>query len=427
MKRRILFLIVVSVLTVAFFSCNSDKGETQVLVIGTIHGDHQNNPNYSYRDIINILDKYNPDAICVEIPASYFRKRSYLTEMMLASIYGFENGKEVYPIDWWTETDARGELAKYKTTEDYRIKTNIADSLTESNAIMQNFIRKYGDIDNVWRENKMGYEFFNGEEYNDYICQMYTIAINVYGDGCVNLYSEQRNAKMMEMIDEAIEKNKGKRIIVLTGAEHKYYFDAAFSKRNDVELVQLKELLPLENAVLSKNISEYIDTNMARGYYDVSDSLSIDIMYSGALISLIHGIGMDEDPNIVPVENIEKAQPIIAEWEGCNQQSMTLLFEKIWIKFLEKDYRGAIELAESIPTGKLDEITQEHPDQRFIKPFYWRNIGLCYDMVGERDKAINAYRQGEKVGEALGLSERYVNSIFEDLVKEPYNREKSIR
>lgn len=417
MIKKILSLTIVSILTFGFFSCNSEKEKTQVLVIGTIHGSHANNPNYSYQDLINILGTYNPDAICVEIPPSYFRKRSYLKEMMIASMYGIENKKEVYPIDWWSETDSRAELAEYKMTEDYKTKEEITDSLVESNMIMQNFIQKYGEMDNIWRENKMGYEFFNGKEYNDYIREMYTIVIDVYGDGCVNLYSEQRNAKMMDMINEAIMKNKGKRIIVFAGAEHKYYFDIALSKLNNVKLVEINDILPLKNTALSKDISKYIDENLARGYYDVSDSLSIDMMYSGALISLIHGLGMDDDPTIIPVENIGKTKPIIAEWEAYNPQSITLLFEKIWIEFLEKDYQKAIEISESVSADKLNELTQE---QWFVKSYYWRNVGFCYDMIGEREKAINAYQQGVKNCKDLNLDESQIKYIYKNFEKEPY-------
>lgn len=38
---------------------------------------------------------------------------------------------------------------------------------------------------------------------------MYGGLITVFGDGCMNLYSEQRNEKMMEMINTAIDSNQG--------------------------------------------------------------------------------------------------------------------------------------------------------------------------------------------------------------------------
>ncbi len=84
-KKRFLFSLTL-LFAIVLFSCSLKNNRTQVLVIGTIHESHKSNPNYTHQDIVNILGTYNPDVICVEIPPSYFRKRSYLKEMMIASI-----------------------------------------------------------------------------------------------------------------------------------------------------------------------------------------------------------------------------------------------------------------------------------------------------------------------------------------------------
>jgi hypothetical protein len=400
------------------------KTKTEVLVIGTIHGSHSNNPNYSYQDLVNILGTYNPDAVCVEIPPSYFRKQSYLKEMMIASIYGFDNNKKVYPIDWWeTLSDARSERNEYIKTHDYKIKSQQADSLVKSNSIMQIFIEKYGTMDSIWKNNKMGYQFFNGKDYNDYIREMYAISINVYGDGCMNLYSEIRNAKMMELINNAISENKGKRIIILTGAEHKYYFDIALSKQKGVKLINFNKLLPLKTIIPTQNTAEFIENDLAKGYYDVSDASSVDIMYRNALVPLIHGMGMDDDPNIIPAENIKKAISVVAEWESQSSKSAVLQFEKSWIKFLEKDYLGAIKISENI-ANRLDELPKEK--HWFFVTSYWRNLGFCYDMTNQRERAINAYKECKKACETLGLNTNFAEKyIYKNFENEPYAREKN--
>lgn len=102
----------------------------------------------------------------------------------------------------------------------------------------------------------------------------------------MNLYSELRNAKMMELINTAIAENKGKRIMILTGAEHKYYFDIALSKQEEVQLVSFEKLLPLKTIVPTPNIVEFIENDLAKGYYDVSDTSSIDVLYQNALVPL---------------------------------------------------------------------------------------------------------------------------------------------
>ena len=245
---------------------------------------------------------------------------------------------------------------------------------------------------------------------------------NVYGDGRMNLHSEKRNSEMMALIDSVITKNQGKKIIVLIGAEHKYYFDIELSERSEVALVNLQDILPLKETPFTNNISEFVDKSLAKGYYDISDELGIDLMYRGALVPLIHGLYMDDNPNIIPFENITEAASVVAEWEELSPTSVVLHFEKAWIKFLEKDYTKAIEISESV-LDRLDEITEDDPSQWFILSFFWRNLGFCYDMIDEREKAINAYQQCKNVCAELKLSDSYVERILKDFENKPYNRE----
>lgn len=88
MNRQNLFRSAFLVVLMAVLSAPLARSQTKtrVLVVGTIHDGHNTNPNYSYRHLADILGTFRPDAICVEIPPSYFRKRSYLIEMMYASI-----------------------------------------------------------------------------------------------------------------------------------------------------------------------------------------------------------------------------------------------------------------------------------------------------------------------------------------------------
>lgn len=391
--------------------------KTRVLVVGTIHDGHNTNPNYSYRHLADILGTFRPDAICVEIPPSYFRKRSYLIEMMYASIYGFDNGLKVYPIDWWSPGDARAERREYEKTDDYRKKEMKVDSLVEANEIMQQFRNKYGSMDSIWRQNTQDYRFFNGKDYNDYIREMYTILVDVFGDGCMNLYSEKRNAMMMDYINRAVDGHRGQRVIVFAGAEHKYYFDLALSEKADVALVTLDDILPLQPVQPTENMISLIEDGLAKGYYDTDDVYSVDVLYANALTPVLHGSGMDQDPSIVPAENIERAKPILAEWASQKPSSVRLAFDRCWLKFLEKDFQGAISLAESV-ADRLDDVPSE--SAWFVKSFFWRNLGFCYDLTGQRAKAVEAYRKCKSVCEELKMNPDYAKSIYADFENEPY-------
>ena len=388
--------------------------KSELLVLGTIHQMHATNPNYSYQDVLNIVHTYNPDIICVEIPEFYFRKQAYLKEMMLASIYGFDNDKKVYPIDWFQLSgDARTERIEYMKTDSYILNEALEKKRRETSQIIKDFEKKYS---NYIAENK-SYSFFNGREYNDYIRESYNIMISVYGDSPMNLYSEKRNSQMVSLIDEVIKENNEKKIIVLTGAEHKYYFDDFFSGQEDVNLIQLEDILPLKKAKKTKDLSAFMERDIAKGYYEATDNLTIDTMYANAIIPLVHGPNMDEDPTIIPKENIKKALSILKEWKKENSHSVYLQFETAWIYFLKNDYKFAIKISNNI-VDHLDEVPSGR--QVFLSILYWRNLGFCYDIVGKREDAINAYKECRKLCTQFNIGEDKAKKIYKNYESEAF-------
>lgn len=417
MRRRILVIQFCLVSIVMFellfgskvFAQNMKADSTQILIVGTIHDNHATCESYSYYDIVRILATYEPDAICVEIPPSLFRKEKYLKEMVLATIYGTANAINVYPIDWWGDGNDRAERNRYMETEDYEIKKREYSDLLNSSTIMQDFQSKYGSLEVIWSSNEKGFEFFNGDEYNDYVRQMYAINIQVFGDGPMNLHYITRNKNMLSLIDDVITENIGGKIIVLTGAEHKHFFDDELSKRSDLKLVRFDEILPLKSYAPDQVIADYIERNLARGYYDGSGRADdIDVRYHDALVPLVHGPDMDRYPSVIPAKNVDKAEGFIAEWRKENPRSAALGFEVGWIYFLKGDYKGAIQVLRNI-SNRLDEVPESM--QWFVKPFYYRNLGLCYDMLGKRKMAIRYYNAGVETGKQLGLSDNIIMHI----------------
>lgn len=385
----------------------------EVLVVGTIHGMHAENPNYTYHDIVRILATYKPDAICVEIPPSYFRKKSYLKEMTLACIYGGEHNIKSYPIDYWgVNYDVRAARREYMQTEDYKNKKRVEDSSLQNSSVIQSFEKKYGSIDTVWRSKAAGYEFFNGKDYNDYTREAYRIEIAVYGDGVMNLHSEARNAKMLSLIDSAITVSQAKRVIVFTGAEHKYYFDDALAKRNSVRLVALNDILPLQDVSPSRNETDYLEHWLARDYY-----LDTNEMYANAFVPLLHGPEMDLKPELISAKDIELSERLMQEWASLQTRSARYDFERLWLDFLQARYADGVEVGKRL---------QPHIDEFgtwFFPVLYWRNLGFCYDMLGMRNEAVQSYTQGEETAKTLGCGEETVRAIFKDYTKNPYKRQ----
>jgi len=406
-------VLVIVFWTFAFSATGQKVLPVDVLVVGTIHGMHETNPHYSYHDIVRILATYKPDAVCVEIPPSYFRKKGYLKEMTLACIYGAEHGIASYPIDYWgTNYNVRAARKEYMQTEDYKNKKLVADSLMQHSAIIQQFEKKYGIIDSLWQSNTVGYEFFNGRDYNDYTREAYRIEIEVYGDGVMNLHSEARNAKMLSLIDSAITVGHAKRVIVFTGAEHKYYFDDAFAKRDSVHLVEFNEILPLQDVMPSRNETDYLEHSLAHNYYH-----DANVMYTNALVPLLHGPDMDMNPQAIPTQNLEKAEQLLQEWAHLDVRSASYDFERLWLNLLQRHYKEAIEVGEQLRT-RINEL-----EGWFYAIMFWRNLGFCYDMVGKRDEAVQCYTQGETVARELGGSDELIQAIFKDYKHEPFRHD----
>lgn len=385
----------------------------EVLVIGTIHGMHAENPHYTYHDIVRILATYKPDAICVEIPPFYFKKKSYLKEMTLACVYGGEHNINCYPIDYWdVNYDVRAARREYMKTEDYRSKKRVADSLVQNSSIIQSFEKKYGSMDSVWRNNVLGYEFFNGKDYNDYTREAYRIEVSVYGDGVMNLHSEARNAKMLSLIDSAMNVSQAKRIIVFTGAEHKYYFDDAFAKRNSVRLVTLNDILPLQNLEPSRNETDYLEHWLARNYYNDENE-----MYANAITPLLHGPDMDLRPELITTKDIEQAEHLMQEWASLQTRTARYDFERLWLDFLHARYTEAVEVGKRLQP-RINEL-----EAWFFPVLYWRNLGFCYDMLGMRNEALQCYTKGTETAKTLKCSEEIVHDIFKDYTQKPYKRQ----
>ncbi|GEM_PF-387501 len=81
------------------------KNKTEIMILGTLHGLHRNNPAYSFDDIFRIIDEYKPDAAAVEIrPEDISQDRDYLSKYypyeMIETKVRYSGKFPVYGFDW---------------------------------------------------------------------------------------------------------------------------------------------------------------------------------------------------------------------------------------------------------------------------------------------------------------------------------------
>ena len=392
----------------------SRAGTTQVLVIGTIHQQHESNPNYSYHDLVRILSTYDPDLVCVEIRPQDFRRRPYLREMMLATVWGLAHGRDVCAMDSWSEADSTRQVrARLQKEREYIQKAQTLDSLEASSVPMSSFQAKYGDFWNA----DMGYRFFNGSEYNAYIAEAYRLSMGVYGDSPMNLHYRTRNSRMMELILKAMHEFAPRKLVVLTGVEHKHFFDRELENHHDVALVQLEEILPLEEQGFHAAIHGFLDEDDDLPYYADGYPEDLEAYYANKLTRLLHGPNMDWRPEIIPSENVRMAGRVIGRWGDAMSESPRLLFEAGWHACLTGDYEAGIghlsTLTHSVDRGDVDDL--------FVRVYAYRNLGLCYDMAGRREDAIRSYARVAELVRGTTM-EKNKERMLRDYLRVPYRR-----
>ncbi len=250
------FIITFFILSLFSFNCknnNSADNKTSVLVLGAIHSEHKRNPNYSFDCLFNIIDRFKPDVVGIEIrsedmnePDNYLKK-SYPPDMIQIKkryfgkkiVVGFDwlgenlEGKLI-PENYWTYMPTKileREFDKDSSISTINIKKeiNIYDSLKmvifkNGNAIELN--TKYDSINYVF------YDRFKALTYNTKY------------EKISNFYTSRDNHIDENMI-KIIKKYNNKRIIFVTGVDHKVYAIAAIKKEfnNKIEIIDLKNII----------------------------------------------------------------------------------------------------------------------------------------------------------------------------------------
>jgi tetratricopeptide (TPR) repeat protein len=242
--------------------------------------------------------------------------------------------------------------------------------------------------------------------------------MEVYGDSPFNLFYRTRNDSMMALIDSALAQNPGSRMIVLTGAEHKHYFESALRRRADVSVVDLSEILPLPSVAIDPQIGEFLNEYDDRPYYEKGYPKDLNKYYHRKLIPLVHAPSMDAKPETIPPKSVSIAERFLEQWKSIRPDWMTsdsIQFETAWARFLSGRYEDAI--------ASLDPLARKIELGDTLNPFIHssvhRTLGLCYDCLGEREKAIAAYDEAERrIRQTMYAS--YSNELLRDFRQNPY-------
>lgn len=222
---------------------------SKVLLLGTIHGLHKNNNLYSYEDIFNIIDDFNPDVLGVEIrPEDVEQEREYLTKYypyeMIEAKYRYYHRCQIIGFDWFEER-LEGKLIPELYFEEVNQQIQLEQALQEDYSMA-----KEKEIISIIEDQeaklvmKSNASEINSEKLDILMQLKQDITDLLLKETRYRLIPEAyaaRNQQINTNIINLINNCRGKRILILMGAAHRWHTLQAINN-NFTEGV---ELLPI--------------------------------------------------------------------------------------------------------------------------------------------------------------------------------------
>lgn len=241
----------------ALFACAAPAAEEKpalgtniVTVVGAIHGQHRRSDIYSLEVLKTAIVKFNPDFILVELPPERFAKASANYEEfgevresraddfpeLIDVVFPLrqELGFEIVPVAAWTQKiadDRRAALTQLK-----KDPARAKDWATHQAAIASYNRAVSGRSGDPL--------FIHSEAYDGAVKARQDVYEKMFGDDLGSGGWQNINAAHYQKIAVALDDVKGqeKRILILYGAWHKYWFLEQLETRDDIQLRGAAEL-----------------------------------------------------------------------------------------------------------------------------------------------------------------------------------------
>jgi hypothetical protein len=231
MKRAQLSIFINLLLLLALGSCVAVQNRTQqyaeVLVVGSIHGMHRDHPTYSYVALYDAVRAFKPDAVGVEIRAEdltrdgAYLKANYPQEMIALAA---EYWPRVFGFDWLgPELEGRPVPANYWRDESWlkKLEKERSDDGTYQSAEISRLQKEQLEIARGATPASM-----NDGRYDAVTLRYYeALEALLRGSRYQRLadFYQARNEAIGRNIEKFVRRNRGRRIAIVTGADHRVY------------------------------------------------------------------------------------------------------------------------------------------------------------------------------------------------------------
>ena len=219
---------------------------SEVVVLGAIHGRHRTSQSWGIDQFRQVVRRIHPDAVLCEIPPDRWpaawrlyrdkgvveddriRRFPEYTDMLLPM--AAEMGFEIVPCAAWTRemADERRERLRVFET-DPRYAEQYAAYEKEDEEIEARYPDSLDDVDDPWVLHSKEYDRRTKEALGPYDRYLNDF---IGAGGWTNI-----NRAHMKLIDAAIAARPGRRLLIIFGAGHKYWFLERLEKNPAVTLL----------------------------------------------------------------------------------------------------------------------------------------------------------------------------------------------
>ena len=204
------------------------KNKTEIMILGTLHGLHLNNPAYSFDDIFRIIDEYKPDAAAVEIRSEDIdHSKEYLSQYypyeMIETKVRYSGKFPVHGFDWLGDA-----IKGHPIPEDYF--KNHPVKILEAEYEADNSPQK-ARLEKLDQERMLLITGRTAKECNDgrydTSCEDYYAQFAAAFKGtkfqAISDFYRQRDENIGRNIIGILEQNEGRKIIFLMGMDHRVF------------------------------------------------------------------------------------------------------------------------------------------------------------------------------------------------------------
>ncbi|WP_299703445.1 hypothetical protein [uncultured Pontibacter sp.] len=228
---------------------------TQVMLLATLHGLHKSNPNYTYDKVYELIRRYNPDVIGVEIrPEDIGKDTTYLKQMYpleMRQITVLFPKEKVYGVDWYGE-EAAGQLlpadafkgGNKQLTEIKQLERGLNTDTTLSSRmkLIAVFPQKMVELASTSTPAQ-----FNNSGHYDLVVELFYNQMDIMLQGtpyeAYAQFNRRRDEHIGRNIVSLIKENPGKKLIFVLGANHRFAADKTIREQlgEQVQLVEVPE------------------------------------------------------------------------------------------------------------------------------------------------------------------------------------------